>query len=250
MQSFKWEGYKSIEETVQEFLGAEDPILLQFDVIPLDYNVKDILSPQIFLTRTRLVLVVDNLIEVYNLRDISVLTLGIAPNFSLIQQLLESPLDYSPSNTPLSKNLEIPDEFVRFAIVEKNSLQKEFVLRKESLPVKTYQTWAFAQFIKNLQAGYDDYRLRHMVFGNFSVFNGIFLIGALIIFVVYVLISVLLGWLLPDLLLRILDFLFAVVCIVVLGWMFWTIFVNMSRYRKIYESYKIRGFKKTSPNKQ
>ncbi len=250
MQSFKWEGYKSIEETVQEFLGAEDPILLQFDVIPLDYNVKDILSPQIFLTRTRLVLVVDNLIEVYNLRDISVLTLGIAPNFSLIQQLLESPLDYSPSNTPLSKNLEIPDEFVRFAIVEKNSLQKEFVLRKESLPVKTYQTWAFGQFIKNLQAGYDDYRLRHMIFGNFSIFNGIFLVGALIVFVVYVLISVLLGWLLPDLLLRILDFLFAVVCIVVLGWMFWTIFVNMSRYRKIYESYKIRGFKKTSPNKQ
>ncbi len=250
MQSFKWEGYKSIEDTVQEFLGGADPILLQFDVIPLDYTVKDIFSPKIFLTRTRLVLIVDTLIEVYNLQEISVWTLGSAPNFSLIQQALESPLDYDSSKTPLSKNLEIPDDFVRFAIMEKNSLQKEFILRKESVPVKAYQTWAFAQFIKNLQVGYDDYRLRHMIFGHFSVFDGMFLVGAFIVFIVYVLISVLLGWLLPDLLLRVLDFLFAVVCIVVLGWMFWTIFVNMSRYRKLYEGYKNRGFKKAPPKKQ
>ena len=246
MKSFKWEGYKSIEETVQEILGKEDPVILEFDVIPLDYTVNDTLSPKIFVTKTRLVFAVDSLIEIYNLNEIAIWSLGSAPNFALTQQFLEPGIDYHSSKTPLSKNIEIPDDFVRFAIMEKNSLQKEFILRRDNAPVRSYQTWAFAQFIKNLQRGYDDYRLRHMIAGSFSVFDGMFLIGAFLIFVVYVLISVLLGGILPELLLRILDFLFAVVCVVVLGWMFWTVFVNMSKYRKVYDSYKINEIKQAS----
>ena len=246
MKSFRWEGYKSIEETVQEILGNEDPVLLEFDVMPLDYSVNDTLSPKMFVTKTRLVLVVDSLIEIYNLREIAVWTLGSAPTFALTQQALEPRIDYESSKTPLSKNIDIPDDFVRFAIMEKNTLQKEFILRKDNIPVKSYQTWAFAQFIKNLQRGYDDYRLRHMISGSFSVFDGMFLVGAFLVFIVYVLISVLLGGILPDLLLSILDFLFAVVCVVVLGWMFWTIFVNMSKYRKVYDSYKINEIKQAS----
>lgn len=246
MKSFRWEGYKSIEETVQEILGNEDPVLLQFDVMPLDYGVNDTLSPKMFVTKTRLVFVVDSLIEIYNLREIAVWTLGSAPTFALTQQALEPRIDYESSKTPLSKNIDIPDDFVRFAIMERNSLQKEFLLRKDNVLVKSYQTWAFAQFIKNLQRGYDDYRLRHMVAGGFSVFDGMFLVGAFLLFMVYVLISVLLGGILPELLLRILDILFAVVCVVVLGWIFWTIFVNMSRYRRVYESYKINEIKQAS----
>ncbi len=246
MKSFQWEGYKSIEETVQEILGSEDPVLLEFDVMPLDYSVKDVLSPKMFITKTKLVLVVDSLIEIYNLMEIAIWVLGSAPNFALTQQALEPRLDYESSKTPLSKNIDIPNDFVRFAIMEKNSLQKEFLLRKGNIPVRSYQTWAFAQFLKNLQRGYDDYRLRHMISGSFSIFDGMFLVVAFLVFVIYVLISVLLGGILPGLLLRILDFLFAIICVIVLGWMFWTIFVNMSKYRKVYESYKIREFKQAS----
>jgi hypothetical protein len=246
MQSIKWEGYKSIEKTVEEILTPDDPVLLQFDVIPLDYRVENTLSPKIFLTRTRLVLVVDSLIEIYNLKEIAIWVIGGKPNFTLTQQALEARLDYESSKTPLSKNTEIPDGFLRFAIMEKNAQQKEFVLRRENFPVKSYQTWAFAQFVRNLQRGYEDYRVYDMIFGSFSIFEGMFLIGAFLIFIVYVLISVLLGGILPDIITRVLDFLFAIVCVGVLGWTFWTIFVNIRRYRKVYEKYNTRGFKSNS----
>ena len=250
MQSIKLEVYEDTQDAVKELVGTQDSIVIEFDVIPLDHVVKDVLSPKVYLTRTRFILVVDNLIEVYNLNEIAVWTIGDAPNFSLTKQLLEPRLDYIPSKTPLSKNTDIPDEIVRFAIMERNSLQKEFVLRKGEIPAKSYQTWAFAQLAKNLQKGMDDYRLRHMISGSFSVFEGLFLVGALAVFVIYVLISVLLGGILPSLIMSILDFLFAVVCIVVLGWMFWTIFVNIKNYRKIYTTYKMKESGSSSVKKQ
>lgn len=244
MQSFKWDGYKSIEETVEELLGSEDPILLSFDVIPLDYLIEDILSPKVFLTRYRLILVVDRQIEIYNLREFLIWVLGGKPNFALTHQVLESRIDYQSSDTPLSKNIDIPDDLVRFAIMEKNTLQKEFVLRKGKYPVKAYQTWAFAQFLRNLQIGHEDYRLRNMVYGGFSFFDGVFLVGAFLIFLLYVFVSIVFGSLLPELLILALDSLFALVCLGVLVWTFWTIFVNMREYRKVYEEYRIKGLRK------
>ncbi len=248
MQRFKWEGYKSIEETVQEMLGPNDRILLEFEALPLDYKVEDINSPKFFVTRNRLVFVYDSMIEVYNLREIGVLLIGGEPSFSLVQQALEYRPDYVSSKTPLSKNLDLPDDFLRFAIKEQNVLQKEFVLRKGDFSAKSYQTWAFARYLKNLQFGKVDYRLSDMVAGSFSFFDGIFLVGAFLIFIFYVFITVLFGSFLPEFLIRVIDFLFYIVCIGVLGWILWTVFVNMRGYRRVYEKYKVDDMRRATEN--
>lgn len=246
MQKFKWEGYKSIEETVQELLGPNDQILLNVDALPLDYKVEDVNSPKFFVSRTRLVFVFDSVVEVYNLREINVFLIGGEPNFSLVQQALEYRPDYVSSKTPLSKTIDMPDDFLRFAIKEQNVLQKEFVLRNGDFPAKSYQTWAFARYLKNLQFGKTDYRLSDMVAGSFSFFDGIFLVGAFLVFIFYVFITVLFGSFLPDLLIRIIDSLFYIVCIVVLGWILWTVFVNMVNYRKVYEKYKVADMRRVA----
>ncbi len=238
MRSFTWEEYKSIDESVQDILGADDVVFLKFDVFPLDYIVEDILTPQVFISPNNLVLVVDKAIEVYSFKEIWISTLGKEPKFSLVQQAFEFCPAIKPTDTPISKNLDIPDEWVRFSILEKDSQPKVFVLRDGEKPAKGYQTWALGQILKNTQRNYDDYRLRKMVHGNFSFFDGSFLVLAFVVFVVYVLISVLLGWILPGFVKTALDFLFAVFVLVVLGWQFWTIFVNVRKYRKIYELYK------------
>ena len=249
MQTITWEGYKAIKETVQELLGQQDPILFEFDVMPLDYSIKDVLSPKVFLSKYRFVLVVDDLIEVYNIGEIWISFLGGEPKFTLIQQFFEFRPNIESKDTPISKNVDFPDDWIRFSIMEKGSHPKEFVLRKEKTTVKGYQTWAFAQIIKNLQKNYDDYKLEKMIHGDFSFFDPSFLVLATLVFFGYVLLSVLLGEILPNFLRIILDGLFALVCIVVLLWVFWTIFVNIRKYRKVYEKYKPRQVLPSTPLK-
>jgi hypothetical protein len=196
------------------------------------------LSPKMFISENKIVLVIDKTIEVYNLRELGISVGGGEPKFTLTQQAFEFCPAVKSTETPLSKNVDIPDDLIRFSITEQGSQPKVFVLRNVEKFAKGYQTWAFAQILKNMQRNYDDYRLLKMVHGNFSFFEGSFLVLAFLIFLVYVFLSVTIGGILPGFLRAILDFLFGAVCVVVLGWQFWTIFVNVRRYRKIYEAYK------------
>ncbi len=243
------EDYKTIEDTVQELLGSDDPVLYVFDVLPLDYDVKDILTSKLFLSQTRLVFVLDSLVELYDLKDIRVWSFGGEPNFTLTQQSLEFVLDVTEKKAPYSKHVDFPDEWIRVALVEGNSSPKVFVLRKENRSLKGYQSWAFSQIIKNMQRGEDDFQLRNMVHGNFSFFDGYFLIVGFLIFLAYVFISIVFGGIMPDFLRNMIDALFGVICIIIVGWIFWTIFVNVRRYRLIFERYKARAFKEASLRK-
>ena len=238
MQTANWDGIQKIEEVIFELLGSNDEILLTLDVFPLDHVVRNVLAPKLFISRTRLFFVIDNVIEIYGLRDIKVGVLGGEPKFGLIQQFLEFKPLLESSKTPITKNVDLPDEWVRFAISEGNTYPKSFVLRKEGNVLKGYQNWACAQFIRNLQRGVDDYRINNMIHGNFSFFDEFFLIKIFLIFLGYVLFSVILGGILPNILRMILDVLFGLVCILVLGWVFWTIFTNTRKYQKFYSLYK------------
>ncbi len=237
MQSIVWEGYKSIEETVSELLGPQDSVIFDFEVMPLDYYVKDVLTPRIFVSQHRLVLVVDEKIEVYNLKDIWIVSSGGPPKFALTHQLLEYRIMFNSQETPLSKNVETPMEWVRFSIIEKGVQAKEFVLRKGLYPAKGYQTWSFAQRIRNIQKDYPDYQVDKMVYGSFSFFEGSFLVSAFLAFVVYLLISLIFGGILPSFLKTFIDTLFSIFCVFMLFWVYWTIFINTRKYRKIYEKY-------------
>lgn len=79
-----------------------------------------------------------------------------------------------------------------------------------------------------------------MLYGNFSFFDGFFLIRIFLIFLAYVLLTIIFGNILPDSGRMILDILFGVICFVVLGWVFLTIFLNIRKYRRIYEAYMAR----------
>ncbi len=240
MQSIIWEGYKTIEQTIEELLGVQDPILLSFDVFPLDYEVEDVFSPKIFLSQNRLVFFFDKKIEVYELKNLVFSVAGGKPNFTLIQQFFEFHPSFTAEKTPLSKNIDIPDDWVRISIKEEGFHAKEFVLRKNDTSLKGYQTWAFGQVLVNTQKDYYDYKVRRMVYGAFSFFDSSFLILAFLAFIVYVFILVVLGGILPGIIKSLFEWIFWLICIVVLLWQYWTIFVNLRRYRKIYEKYTRR----------
>ncbi len=240
MQSIVLDDYQKIEDIVKELLGENEEILVDLEVFPLDHFVKDVSSPRIFLSNKKFILLVDSTIEVYNINEIRVVVFGGKPKFSLIEQILEFRPLVESKKTPLSKNIDIPDDWIRFAIYEGSVYPKSFVLRKDSSPLKGYQTWAFAQMLKNLQRGQEDFRIRNMLYGNFSFFDGFFLIRIFLIFLAYVLLTVIFGNILPNSGRMILDILFGIICFVVLGWVCLTIFLNIRKYRRIYEAYMAR----------
>jgi hypothetical protein len=243
MKRFTWEGYKEIKETIQELLGSEDPIVLEFEIVPFDYEVNDVLSPKMYVSLKRIVLSIDNIIEVYNFQDINIEISGGEPKFTFWQQLLEFNPLLKSENFPLSKKMDIPKDWVRFSIIEANALPKDFVLRKGNVAAREFQTWAMAQTIKNLQKDKEDYELHNMIYGNFSSFEPEILVYAFIIFIVYVLISVIFGGILPNIIKSALDWLFSIFAFGVLIWVFWASYKNIVKNGRVYERYKISQMK-------
>lgn len=247
MKKFTWEGYKGIKETIQELLGSEDPIVLEFDIIPVDYEVRDVLSPKLYISLKRFVVSIDNLIEVYNLQEINISVIGGEPKFTFWQQFLEYSPELKSENFPLSKKIDIPETWVRFSIVEGNSLPKDFALRKGLVAAREFQTWAVAYTIKNLQKDREDYELHNMIYGNFSSFSPEILVYAFLIFIGYVVISAVFGGILPSIVKTILDWLFSGFALAVLIWLLWSMYTNITKNGKVYERYKISQMKENLP---
>ena len=246
MKSFKWNRIQSLKATVQDLFGEEDPILLEFDVVPFEYKVADLSSCKFYVSMNKLALTVDDLIEIYELKDLNFAFIGKEPQFGLLEQLLEYNITLDSDKFPLPQNIDIPDDFFRFTMHESNGEPKQFTLRKGSASAKAFQTWGMVETIKKLREDDEDLDLYNMVYGNFSAFDPQMVFWGFIVFFVYVFISVVLGGILPDLLKSMLDVLFASGCLFFVGWMVWSMHLSTQRYAKIYEKYKHRSAKKTT----
>lgn len=224
--------------TVQDLFGESDPILLDFDIVPFDYEVKDLMSCRMYISANRLAITVDDMIEVYDLKTLSFQFVGKEPKFSLWEQLLEYNMNLEANQFPLSKFGNVPDDFFRFIMYEPNGIAKQYTLRKGNASAKAFQSWALVETIKKLQSDDEDMDLHNMIYGNFSTFDSYFLVIGFVIFVIYALISVLLGGILPDLVKTLLDSFFILVCIVFLGWVIWSMHLNTKRYEEVYKRYR------------
>ncbi len=238
MESFKWDRIKSVQATVQEAFGEDDPILLEFDIVPFDYKVKDLSSCQMFISMNKLATVIDDLIEVYDLHSLQFSYIGKEPQFMLWEQLLERNINLFQENFPLNKSGLVDDDFFRFVMHEPNTPQKQFTLRRGNACAKAFQTWAMVETIKKLRNDDEDIDLHNMIYGNFSTFDPQFFVFGFLVFIVYVLLLVTLGGILPQMVVYFLHAVFSLFCLIFIGWMVWTMHLNTKRYAQIYERYK------------
>ncbi len=246
MRSFKWDGIKSVHATIQSFFGENDPILLEFDVVPFDYKVKDLSTAKFYVSMNKLAFSVDDLIEIYDLKNLTFSFIGKEPKFLLWEQLLEYNARLEPQKFPLTSMMEIQDEFFRFTISEPNMQPKQFTLRKGESFARSFQTWAMVETIKRLRMDDEDPDLHGMIYGNFSSFEPQVLAVAFVFFVVYLLLSITLFGILPDIVKTFLDSLFALGCVILGVWLVLSMHNNSKRYAKIYEKYRYSSRDKNS----
>ncbi len=237
MKSFKWDTLQSIKATAENILGNDNPILLEFDIVPFDYEVKDIFTCKLYISMNFLVLIIDDIIEVYDLKILHFYYLGSKPKLLLWEQFLEPSLSLEEKMFPLSKSGYVPDDFFRFLISEDGVTYKQFALRNGKKTSKAFQTWAMVETIKKLRLDDEDADLHNMIYGNFSSFNPLVFAFAFVVFFVYVFISVVLGSILPDFIKLFFDSVFILLCILFVGWIFKTMYDNTKKHAKIYERY-------------
>lgn len=237
MQSMKWEGLKPLKDTIKEIIGMNEDIVLEFEVLPLDYKVKDIMSPKFFISDTKLILSIDDMLEIYDLQSLEFFMVGGAPKFTLWEQVLEGRMSFTREDYPISEKREISDNWFRMGFREINGLPREFVFRQGYVSGKEYQTWAMYQTIKNLKENIDDIDVYQMIYGNFSKFDSNILLYFFVAFLIFLLLKLLLIPILPALIGTILDWTYGAVALVMLGWTVVSMNSNVVRYRGIYQKY-------------
>jgi hypothetical protein len=246
MKSFKWDHIKSARATIQDFFGEDDPILLEFDVVPFDHNVKDLYTSKFYVSMKKLAFNVDDLVEIYDLKSLTFSFIGKEPKFLLWEQILEYNARLEPQKFPLTAMMEIQDEFFRFSMSEVGMQPKQFTLRKGETFARSFQTWAMVETIKKLRVDDEDRDLHGMIYGNFSSFEPHVLAIAFFVFVIYVLLSITLSGILPGIVKTFLDSLFALGCLILGIWLVWSMHNNSKRYADIYERYRYSEEEKDS----
>lgn len=237
MQSMKWEGLKPLKETIKDIIGVNEDIILEFEVLPLDYKVKDVMSPKFFVSDTKLILSIDDLLEIYELNSLEFFMIGGVPKFTLWEQMLEGNITFTRDDYPISEKREISDNWFRMGFREINGLPREFTFRVGNFAGKEYQTWAMYQTIKNLKENIDDVEVYQMVYGNFSKFDSNILLYFFVAFLIFLFIKLLLIPILPEIIGTIWDWVYGIVALAMLGWTIISINSNVVRYRGIYQKY-------------
>ena len=239
MQSVKWDVSRTPEENIKETIGTTEKILYQFEVVPYDYHVENRFTPRFFLSQSKLMLQHDEILEIYNLKDLSFDFFGEPPRFTLWQQSMEGNFQYVNGNEESLNKLKQAESVLRFSFNELNKVPKYFVFRTSTVVQKAFKTWAMAQIIINTKnRAENNVALEEMVGGVFSTFNQRTVLTFATVFTSYFLIRIIANWLIPGLLVQILDYGFALVVIAMGVWLYRSVSKNLKRYEGVYMSYK------------
>lgn len=238
MISLKRDYTKTFEEDLKDIIGPDDHEKKRFQVVPLDYGVQDWKTPLLILSENRLIFLIDEIFEIYNLKDLEITLFGDIPKFTSWQQLLEGSFTFNQDDPQSFNKIRSSEQITRFAFNEEGQISKEFVLREGIFVKRNYQTWAMAQIILNQKNHLaEDPILDEIIIGGFSRFNQktvLSFVGAFLVYFVFRAVA-LLG--LPDILSTIFDLLFGIVLAGMLVWTILSINKNLDRYKATYNNY-------------
>lgn len=238
MQQLKRDILQNAHDNVVDLLTDGDRIIEEFSVAPYDYSVEDWATPTLFLTRKRLVFSYDESLEVYMLADLELDLYGDPPKFTPWQQWLEGTFYYSREQRESLRTLKIADFYTHLVITEPKQIPREFAYRKGIVLGNTSQSWAMAQMILNQKHGVaPDERLKEMLTGGFTKFNGSTVITFTLMFIGYFILSYFLKDL-DEIVGTVLDVIFGVLVVLMGAWTYKSIEKNLGAYEAVYNSYQ------------
>lgn len=240
MKFFKLDKSRDIQAGITALLGPnKEEILYTFEVVPIDYRVQDLSTPKIFLTQSKLFVTYDEALEMYELANLEVESIGASPRFTLLDLFLEGSYVYSGENQEQLRILRTDDVITRIAIAQPNTVPKDFVLRAGQQVQKSFKTWAMGRIIMNTKlASAPNKVLEEMLTGYLSVLNQKTVISFIGAFLVYFVLKPIALNFLPGFVNSILDVGLAAVLIFMLWWLYMTATNNLNRFKTLYLSYK------------
>lgn len=239
MQQIKQDILEPLKVNIEKLLRDNERVVYTYEVVPLDYKIRDYESPLLWATNQRLFFTYDELVEIYEYSEIEMDILGEAPRFNPIQNILEQRYYYSPTTRDSYNQLKNTTFYSRFAFNEAKQIPKEFALRSDTQVALSYQSWAMAQSIINLKNGLpEDKSLAELFKGSFARYSQGMVLVFFIIFIVYVLAKGLLGSLF-DFLNVGLDIAFGIISVYMFWWIYRTTAKNLNRFKAIYNRYRV-----------
>ena len=209
-------------------------------MVPLDHKIVDRTTPIIYITGKRLLFYHDNVVETYQLKNITFGYSGEEPQFKIWRILLDFKYKYSNNEDDDFLRLMRDQYNFRFTFNETGKATKDFLHRNYESIMKSYQTWAMGRIIMNHKNNIPIKNdLIEMINGDFVVFNQ----RAVLIFAFITTIYFLMRWLLiplvPDIFQTIIDGLYIALLLLMGVWLYLSYQKNLKRYENIYRSFTI-----------
>lgn len=236
MKTYRKPDGKLMDVAVKEMIKGEP--LFMFDITPLDYNVIDIDSPKFWLTKTHLLFTYDEVVEVYDIKELEIGKSTGIPKFTIWQQVLEGNYHNTPES--ISEARQSEDVF-KVSIKEKDGVPKYFLLRNKLEIQKNYKQWTLMQILLNLKNGVAiEPELKEMLDGHFASFNQRTILIFIGVFIAYLVLRMLLGTLADDLVGTIMDWIFGGVLLFMLYWIYISMDKNLKRFSQLHRTYSHR----------
>lgn len=239
MQLFELNPTLTEEQNIKHLIPEGDEILNTFEVVPLDQNINNLSTPKFILSRKKLLFLFDNYVESQELANLNFEILGEEPKYSAWQQLFESKYRYAPEY--LLQFIEMRNDITitRVSVYETSKLPRSFLLRNGKEVGRPFQTWAMYQILINTKNSQTiDTSLNEMCSGYFTTFNNKTVYAFLASFIIFILLTTILGSILPEFIKTILNFIFGIICIAMLYWTYMSVEKNNKRFKNVYLRYR------------
>lgn len=235
MKTYRKPDGKHMDTAVKEMIKGEP--LFMFEVTPLDYNIIDLQSPKLWLTKTHLLFTYDEVVEVYDLKELEIDKSTGIPKFTLWQQILEG----NYTNTPVSiTDIRQSEDIFKVSIKDKDGTPKYFLLRNKLEIQKNYKQWALMQILLNTKNGVAiQPQLKEMLDGHFASFNTKTILIFIVVFVTYLVLRMLLSGL-ADVVGTVMDWAFGGALLFMLYWVYTSIEKNLKRFSELHRTYSHR----------
>lgn len=225
------------DATLSSIFMEGEKVFRTFDVLALDYRVKDLTRTRIIITTQKLLLLYDDVIEVYILNDLDLSFNEVIPSFEIQGLLLEGNFDLSNNLEQKVLDIRRLENRVIFSFNEENLVKKDLILRKEYKLETNFRTWAMGQTIINTKNGVMNRGLDEMLTGYFGTLESSSIIKFIAIFVIYFILKIVTVNLFGGIINTLVDIVFWIVLAFALYTIYKTGKSTLKRFENMYLSY-------------
>ncbi len=240
MEIFRKNELLTIEENLLALIDSNDTILRNFQIALLDHQVINLESANLFISKYKLFIIFDETIEVYDLSEADLYFSGEYPKFTLLQSIVEQPYKYSNDFTEDLLKMRQDEDLLKVTISESKQMPKDFLLRDGIFIQKGYQNWAFGIILKNIQRGQESEEiLDSMIKSSFTMFNAKTILMFAFITLVFFLIKLLFGSVMPDVVSVIFNVIYSLIVFFMGVWLYLTMNKMFKKYYTVFASYTL-----------